>query len=47
MRAADARGAARAAVRAAGLRLWFDVDTHHQTGGESWGVRRGGRHGPR
>ena len=26
-------------------RLWFDVDTHHQTGGESWGVRRGGRHG--
>ena len=31
------------------LRLWFDVphdvETHHQTGGESWGVRRGGRHG--
>ena len=27
------------------VRLWFDVDTHHQTGGESWGVRRGGRHG--
>jgi len=21
------------------------VDTQHQTGGESWGVRRGGRHG--
>ena len=21
------------------------MDTHHQTGGESWGVRRGGRHG--
>ena len=26
-------------------RLWFEVETHHQTGGESWGVRRGGRHG--
>ena len=21
------------------------METHHQTGGESWGVRRGGRHG--
>ena len=27
------------------VRLWFEVETHHQTGGESWGVRRGGRHG--